>query len=148
MKRLIMFSSDCRTLEDYNIMHESTLHLVLRLRGGPPDDDGEMAIAVGGQMRQDVYPDSRGPRAWDVKAGQTVNIHLASPAVYTAITGRLPPPTPATAASYTKAGFPWFSLYDEEQVDDIRAPSVLAAIRSISSMGDAEDVERLPCEPT
>merc|ERR1719203_2526214 len=134
-----------RTLADYNIQMESTLHLVLRLRGGPPDE--EMALAVGGQMRQDVYPDKKGPRAWDAKGGQMVNVHLASPAMYTAITGRLPPPTPVSAAEYTNSGFPWFSLFNEDTINDIEAPEVLAVVKSIADLGDAKAADLLPCPP-
>lgn len=136
-----------RTLEDYGILHESTLYLVLRLRGGPDPDDDEMALAVGGQMRQDVYPDERGARHWDAKGGQVVNVHLAGPAMYAAITRKVPPSTPITAKKYTAMGYPWFSLFDEKEINDIEAPEVLSLVKSITEMGDAEAPEPLDAEP-
>ena len=32
---------------------------------------------------------------------------------FAALTGRAPPPTPIDAATYARAGLPWFDLYDE-----------------------------------
>lgn len=60
---------DNRTLADYNIRNGSTMHLVLRLRGGGPSepvdeeeesedaDDGAMGIGVGGRIEQEIYAD-------------------------------------------------------------------------------------------
>jgi len=134
-------------LDDYGVFSESTLHLVLRLRGGPPAEEEEMALAVGGKMRQDVYPDPHGPRYWDATGGQYVNVHLAGPAMYTAITRKVPPATPVTAAEYTAMGFPWFSLFDENVINDIEAPEVLSLVKSIAQVGDAEAAEPLPTAP-
>jgi len=96
---------DARTLADYDVEPEVTLHLVLRLRGGP---DPEMALGVGGKMWQNVYPDLIGPHAYDTRRGQTATIHLVTTLVYAAITRTLAPPSPASAAQYTAAGLPWF----------------------------------------
>jgi len=146
MERKVKVSGSQR-LMDYGIMEESTLHLVLRLRGGPPKDDDEMAVAVGGQMEQKVVRDTKGPRYWDAKGGQFVNVHLTGPAMYTAVTQKLPPPTPVDAAKYKDCGYRWFKLYNEKQIVDIKAPEVLKLVKSICDLGDAERPEPLPDEP-
>ncbi|KAH8914225.1 ubiquitin-domain-containing protein [Atractiella rhizophila] len=68
-----------RTLSDYNIQKESTISLVLRLRGGwapqPP-----MGFGVGGQIKQNIYEDRNNPRVYDQVSYDRVWIHTVSPA--------------------------------------------------------------------
>merc|ERR1719152_847685 len=97
-------------------------------------------------MRQDVYPDPIGPHAYDTRRGQMVTVHLCTPLVYAAVTRTLAPPSPASAAEYTAAGLPWFALYDEGVVNDVNAPEVLAAVKSLEALRLTEAVVPLPVE--
>jgi len=38
-------------------------------------------------------------------------------------------------------------VWDEDEVEDVKAPAVLTAIKSITDMGVAEEVDELPCAP-
>ena len=71
---------------------------------------------------------------WDVARGQQARVHLCSPLLYAAITRTLPPGEPPSAATYTAAGLPWFEVFGEDKVDDVRAPEVLAAVESLDKL--------------
>ena len=67
-------------MSDYNIEKGSTLHLVLRLRGGgyPELEGARMGIAAGGQIQQKIYKDNKRANIYDEDARGRVWIHTIS----------------------------------------------------------------------
>lgn len=95
-----------------------------------------MGLGAGGRMRQKVYPDPHGLRAWDQTDFARRPVHIVNSEMFTGITGIAPPPTPMSAEVYMAYGLPWFDLWDQEKAD-ISAPGRLAELKSVDAfMGD------------
>jgi hypothetical protein len=73
----------------------------------------EMGFAAGGRIVQRLYADEYGFDSWQREPTADLLLYVVNSEAYQEITGRPPPPTPVSADEYTKAGLPWFELYDE-----------------------------------
>jgi len=109
---------------------------------GRPQASPRLGLAAGGRLRQKIYPDPHGLDAWDPGSAVSISIQLVNSDQYRALTGREPPPSPVSAASYTEHGLPWFELYDEAAAD-IAASERLAGIEPVG-----EDEGPLAVEPS
>ncbi len=76
-----------------------------------------LGLGGGGRIEQKIYPDPYGLDTWDYANSRQIRIQIINSAHFAALTGRPAPPTPVTAAAYTKYGLPWFCLYDEASPD-------------------------------
>ena len=92
----------------------------------------EMGLAPGGLMRQEIYDDPHGIGAWETEVSARCFVHLANSAVYRKITGEAPPPTPATAQEYTRAGLPWFEYYGGD-LGVLEGSEALAGLDSVAA---------------
>ncbi|MEZ5116630.1 MAG: hypothetical protein R2737_10215 [Candidatus Nanopelagicales bacterium] len=98
----------------------------------------DMGLGAGGRMRQEVYEDRRPLSDYDPARSWRVFVHLCSVPAWTAITGELPPPTPADRDAYTRAGLPWFDYFDADE-KDLPAPETLARVRPVGELLGGED---------
>jgi hypothetical protein len=92
---------------------ESTMHLVLRLRGGgdglpPLSSELEMGIAAGGLIDQAIVRDP-GRHKWDGSQTKISNVQILNSLHFQHVTGSRPPEPPIDAATYAAYGYPFFS---------------------------------------
>jgi hypothetical protein len=103
----------------------------------PPAAAGgmEMGLGAGGAMKQDIYPDPHGIDTWDQDNHARVFVHLCNSQLWREITGEAPPESPVSAETYTRHGYPWFDIYDEDK-GDIRASKTLNGVKSVKEMDE------------
>ena len=109
------------------------------------DDQAEMGIAKGGNIRQVIAGDTYGPDSWDEEARGSVSIHIVNSKAFEFITGKKAPPSPITAEKYAKCKIPWFDAYDEH-VQALpparlfqRVKGVIALLRAKGKNGGNDD---------
>jgi len=95
---------------------------------------GEMGLAPGGRMKQDIYEDEFDLADWDLEQASRCFVHIANSMVWHQITGTKPPTTPPTAKEYTAAGLPWFMWYDDKRAG-LKGSKVLGSLKSIATLG-------------
>lgn len=98
---------------------------------------GSMGLAAGGRMVQKIYPDPHGIDVWNQGSRVRVFVHIVNSELWRDITGEAPPRTPVTARSYSKAGLPWFDLYDERAAT-IAPTGALASVKSVKEIDAAK----------
>lgn len=128
---------DGQTLSDYNVQNESTIHVILRLRGGGDCFDSRGAgFAAGGKISQKIVRDSLPAAAYNFETGSRIHITVLSPARLAQLTGTPAIPTPISVKTYLAKGIPWFDLYDEgiPSANNVHKDHALASVKSLQAI--------------
>ncbi|ROW03053.1 hypothetical protein VMCG_05770 [Cytospora schulzeri] len=140
--------NDDMTLEQCGVKHESTLHLLVRLRGGDPNH--QLGIAAGGKISQEIRQDTYNPDDWLRGVTFTFPVHILNSEAFRAVTGIDPPPSPITAETYAEAGLPFFELYGEE-TSCVCGSENFKALKSVNQIdkdrGLLEEAVEYPLQP-
>src|SRR6516165_8351661 len=104
---------------------------------------GDMGLAPGGRMKQEIYSDPFGLDDWDLNQKGRCFVHIANSLVWREITGRQPPTTPPTAKEYAKARLPWFDYYDDG-AEALEGAPALAGLKSVAELGKEKGDMPLP----
>lgn len=104
---------------------------------------GEMGIAAGGLMRQEIYADIFELDDWDIDAADRVFVSLVHAKDWKAITGEAAPNEPLSAHEYSAAGLPWFDYYGMGQAA-LPGSKKLAEIGSVAEIFEKETGATLP----
>jgi len=102
------------TLLDYGIQRDSSLHLILRLRGGGGGEPLTMGLAAGGRINQTIMGDKEPADIWDTCRSTIINIQFINSVRFEEVTGMLIPPTPISVQTYANAGLPFFQFLNED----------------------------------
>jgi ubiquitin len=138
---------DHRTLAHYDIDVDSTLYLVLNLRGGGPAGPKEkpMGIGCGGRIDQEIYADEH--MMWDTERAEKIWVHVVDEVAWQRFTRTPAPETPITQARYKQARIPWFDVYDRG-VAALPAAAAMAAVRSVAAVDEQRAADELePGDP-
>lgn len=124
---------------DYNILKQSTLHLVLQLRGGGDSRALLSGFGAGGKISQKIHRDRLPTSAYDERNPAVLNVTILNAAYFSSITGLEPPPTPIGARTYLQNKLPWFKVYDEHipTASHAGTSGPLSNIRSVAQIMQA-----------
>ncbi len=93
----------------------------------------DMGLAPGGRMIQEVYADPYDFADWETSEHGRCFVHLSNSLAWRAITKHDPPTAPRTAADYTRAGLPWFELYDDGPA--LKGTETNKGLKSVMELG-------------